>query len=194
LESFVAASQRAQAHGLRIAVEHYRRRKARGCGGVLIWQFNEPWPAISWALVDHYRQPKPAYEVVKRLFAPLLLSLDYPLRRYGPADEVPADVWIVNDLAETLADCSLVVTLHDESGQAANRFETILDVAADSALVVGNFRWPLPPGDSWQLRCQLEQGSQLLAKNKYDLAVHDGLRPTPGQRLSAKISDLVVPA
>ncbi|NIV37488.1 MAG: glycoside hydrolase family 2 protein, partial [Anaerolineae bacterium] len=81
LDDLIEASQRAQAQALQIGIEHYRRAKARGGGGVLVWQLNEPWPAISWAMIDHYRKPKTAYAVVRRLMNPVLVSLEYPLRR-----------------------------------------------------------------------------------------------------------------
>lgn len=194
LEAFVAASQRAQAHGLQIAIEHYRRRKAQGCGGVLIWQFNEPWPAISWALLGHCRNPKPSYETVKRLFTPLLVSIAYPLRRYQSGDTLNGEVWIVNDLAKVLPGCHLEVILDDGTGQALYNLARTVDVTADSAEIVGGFCWPLPPGATWRLTCQLIQDNQLLAKNEYDIAVHDDISPTLQQRLWAWLSDLVTPA
>jgi len=182
-EEFVRASQRAQAHGLQIAIEHYRRRKAQGCGGALVWQLNEPWPAISWALLDFYRRPKPAYETVKRLFNPLLVSLDYPLQQYKGGDELCADVWLLNDRHEALDGCLVEVLLWDGQGQAVERFTCILDVAADSAAIVGQVDWLLPPGGGWRVTCRLSRGGQVLTANEYDLAVHDDLQPTPGQRL-----------
>ena len=61
---------------------------------MLVWQFNEPWPAISWSLLDFCRKPKPAYEVVGRLFEPLLISVDYAPQHYDAGDEICAEVWI----------------------------------------------------------------------------------------------------
>jgi beta-mannosidase len=178
LETFVRASQRAQAHALQIAVEHYRRRKAEGGGGVLIWQLNEPWPAISWALLDHYGQPKPAYDTVKRLFAPLLVSLNYPLRRYRAGDPLDADIWLLNDRHQSLAGCEVEVMLLDGAGRLAERTSLRVDMAADM---------------SWRLACRLLQNGRSLATNEYDPAVHDGIRPTVGQRLWAWLTDLFLP-
>ena len=31
------------------------------CGGVAFWQLNEPWPAVSWAVIDRAGRPKAAY-------------------------------------------------------------------------------------------------------------------------------------
>lgn len=193
LETFVHASQRAQAHALQVAVEHYRRRKAEKGGGVLVWQLNEPWPAISWSLLDHCRQPKPAYDTVKRLFAPLLVSLDYPLRGYQARDPLNADVWVLNDRHQSLSDCQVEAMLLDEAGKVAERTSLGVNVAADSAERIGHLHWTLPPGTGWRLVCRLLQNGRTLATNEYDLAVHDGIRPAAGQRLWAWLSGLVMP-
>ncbi len=193
-EEFVQAGQRAQAHGLQIAIEHYRRRKAHGCGGVLVWQLNEPWPAISWALLDFYRRPKPAYETVRRLFSPLLISLDYPLKRYRAGDELRAEVWLLNDHHQAVANCQVEVRLYDGADQVVANATRALEVAADSAVVVDRVCWLLPPGDGWRVTCRLLQGGRELAANEYDLTAHDDIRPTPGQRLWTWLSSLIVPS
>jgi len=193
LEEFVAASQRAQAFGVQVAIEHYRRRKAQGVGGALVWQLNEPWPAISWAIVDGYRQPKPAFEVVRRLFAPVLISLDYPLRHYQAGDVLTFDVWIVNDLHEGFEACQVEVVLWDDAGRAANRSIDRVDIGADSAGPVGQASWPLPPGEGWRLTCTLFHAGQALSTNEYDLGVYDDIRPTWKQRLRTWLGNLVTP-
>ena len=190
----IEASQRAQAHALQIAVEHYRRAKAHGGGGVLIWQLNEPWPAISWALVDFYRKPKTAYKVVKRLMNPVLVSLQYPLRRYRAGDELTIGIWVVNDLHENLRDCNLEVMLCTGTGEAAAKHTLDVEIVADSASEVSGVCWTLPPGDGWRLTCRLVRDGQVLAANEYDLAVHDDIGPTLGQRLWSWLSRLVMPS
>jgi len=193
LDEFIQASQRAQAHALQIAVEHYRRAKVRGGGGVLIWQLNEPWPAISWALIDFYRQPKAAYAVVKRLMNPVLVSLHYPLRRYHTGDDLALGIWVVNDLHKDLPGCQLEVTLC-AGREASTQYSLDVDVAADSASEVGRVGWTLPPGGDWRLTCELLREGQTLAANEYDLTVYDDIGPTSGQRLWSWLSSLVVPS
>ncbi len=129
LDEFLAASQRAQALGLQIAIEHYRRRKY-ACGGCLLWQFNSPWPAVEWALIDHFRRPKPAYEVVKRLYAPVLVTLEYPPGAYEPGAPFSPTVWVVNDRNKSLPGCRLVIALETAQDAAT---ETAQDVALGTA-------------------------------------------------------------
>jgi beta-mannosidase len=194
LPAFVQASQQAQAHALQIAVEHHRRRKAHGGGGILIWQLNEPWPAISWALVDHARQPKPAYEKVKQLFTPLLISLAYPLRCFQAGDELACDVWVINDLHRALDGCEAEVMLWDDAGVLAERRYLEVDVAATSAKRAARLSWTLPPGNDWRLSCELRHDGQTLSANEYDLGIHDGIQPILSQRIWAWLSGIVVPS
>jgi beta-mannosidase len=194
LEDLIEASQRAQAYALQIAIEHYRRAKARGGGGVLIWQLNEPWPAISWALLDFYRRQKAAYSVVRRLMNPVLVSLEYPLRRYQPGDELAISIWIVNDLPTDLLSCQIEVALWVGSAQAVAKLVTDVEVEADSANEVDRACWTLPQGSNWRLTCELLHEGQVLAHNEHDLTVHDDIGPTASQRLWSLLSSLVVPS
>jgi hypothetical protein len=159
----------------------------------LVWQLNEPWPAISWSLIGFLREPKPAYEVVKRLFSPVLVSVEYSPRRFEPGDRFQAQVWIVNDLADPLAACHLETTLWTRDGQAANHRALVLDVPPSSAQVVDGLDWILPVGGDCLLACRLAREGQTLSMNDYDLSVHDDGQPAPRQRLWIWLRDLLLP-
>jgi beta-mannosidase len=194
LETFVDASQQAQAYGLQIAIEHYRRRKAQGCGGVLVWQLNEPWPAVSWSLIGFFRDPKPAYETVRRLFRPVLTSIEFRPQRYEPGGRFQGRVWIVNDLAELLHGCHLQVTLRNGEGQAVYRLDRTLDVPAGSAGVVDTVDWTLPDGRGWQVTCRLTGQGQNLSENAYDLTVYDDIQPPFTRALWGRIKNHLLQA
>jgi beta-mannosidase len=194
LESFVCASQRAQARGLQIGIEHYRRRKAQGCGGVLLWQLNEPWPAISWAIVDHARESKRAFETVKRVLSPVLISVEVPPRRYRPGDKVQASVWVVNDLASALPDAQVEINLRDGSGAAVSLLAQTVSVAAHSAEVVGWIDGTLGSEGGWSLECRLARHGEVLSWNEYDLTVHDDIPPSLRQRMWHWLTRMVMPA
>jgi len=168
VEAFVEASQRAQARGVQIAVEHARRRKYT-TSGFLVWQFNSPWPAIDWALVDYYRTPKLAYHRLAEIANPLLVSLDYPLRHYAPGGVLTADVWVINDWRREFPGCRVEVVLQD----AQRVFE--VNVKPDSAELIGSVTWTLPDGD-WPVVCRLKQGENVLSMNHYALKEYDGRR------------------
>ncbi|GJN77300.1 hypothetical protein PLIIFM63780_000790 [Purpureocillium lilacinum] len=45
--------------------------EGRKCGGVLVWQLNDCWPTMSWAVVDYHLVPKPAWHAIRRALQPL---------------------------------------------------------------------------------------------------------------------------
>ncbi len=183
LHEFVQASQRAQAEGLKIAIEHYRRRKADGAGGALVWQLNEPWPAVSWSLVDAYRTPKLAYDTVRQLFSPVLVSLDHPVRAYRPGDPFCPIVWLINDSPTEFRGCRLRVELVGNRGEVALEFEGETDLPPLSAQVAARFCWTLPRGAEWQVVASAAYRGHTLSVNRYHLADCDQIRPSLRQRL-----------
>ncbi|GAA3601499.1 glycoside hydrolase family 2 protein [Kineosporia mesophila] len=68
------AAQLNQARAIRHAVEHYRSWWPRTAGWI-VWQLNDCWPVVSWALVDSEERPKPVYFALRRANAPRALYL-----------------------------------------------------------------------------------------------------------------------
>jgi beta-mannosidase len=53
--------------GIEIAIKAQRTSKPKSYG-TLYWQFNDAWPAISWAAIDYYGRWKPLQFMAKRSF------------------------------------------------------------------------------------------------------------------------------
>ncbi|KAK7991290.1 glycoside hydrolase [Apiospora saccharicola] len=96
LEGFAHLTQVMQADAVGLAYKAWRRQwgtKGRGgrkCGGVLVWQLNDCWPTVSWAVVDYYGVPKPAYYAIKRSMRPIAVGVQRRFRDWTmrPADEL----------------------------------------------------------------------------------------------------------
>lgn len=73
-----------------------QRRAMPYCMGSLLWQLNEPYPAISWSIIDSDWQPKMVYHTVKKAFEPLSVSID----TYSSADSI--HVYFINDTEQTI--------------------------------------------------------------------------------------------
>jgi beta-mannosidase len=77
LDQYVELSMACQAEGLKFGIEHYRRRQP-STSGTLVWQFNDPWPGITWSVLDYDGVPKASYYAVKRAYTPVLASFVTP--------------------------------------------------------------------------------------------------------------------
>ncbi|MFG2040581.1 glycoside hydrolase family 2 protein [Dactylosporangium sp. NPDC048998] len=89
------ATQLVQARAVAAGVEWLRSRDR--CGGVVVWQLNDCWPAISWSAVDGAGIEKPLWHALRRAFAPRLATVQ-PVRP-GPTHDPTGDEGLVLVLA-----------------------------------------------------------------------------------------------
>ncbi len=80
MAGYAYASQLVQAEAMATALRSWRRRFGGpgryACGGALVWQLNDCWPAISWSIIDDALFPKMGYYAVRRALSPLALELE----------------------------------------------------------------------------------------------------------------------
>jgi len=107
LDEYVMLTQEAQATLMQYAIEVYRRRMFKTSGS-LIWQYDEPWPAVTFSLVDFFGRPKAAYYWVRRAYAPVM-GLFY-------AKDGKTSFWGVNDLLEA-QECEVRLRRFSHSGK-----------------------------------------------------------------------------
>ncbi|KIV79558.1 hypothetical protein PV11_07110 [Exophiala sideris] len=108
LARFTHLTQLVQADALTQIYKSWRRQWGtageRRCGGALVWQLNDCWPTMSWAVVDHYMVPKPGFYAIKRALSQLAVGVSRPFHSWtaGHADPTIAmtdrryEVWIAN--------------------------------------------------------------------------------------------------
>ncbi|WVF68284.1 hypothetical protein IAT40_003049 [Kwoniella sp. CBS 6097] len=79
MESYVYYTQIMQAECLGSAYRLWRRNfKGRGkeyTSGALVWQINDCWPCVSWAIADYYLRPKPAFFTIARELRPFTVGI-----------------------------------------------------------------------------------------------------------------------
>ncbi|KFA77082.1 hypothetical protein S40288_07967 [Stachybotrys chartarum IBT 40288] len=111
LPSFAHITQVLQAETMRYAYKNWRRMwgstGARKCGGALVWQLNDCWPTMSWAVVDYHLVKKPAFYAISRALRPLDIGIsrNCPEWTSGHADPTRIDtcvfdVWIASSVQE----------------------------------------------------------------------------------------------
>jgi beta-mannosidase len=134
LEEYVRTTQALQAEGMKYGIEHYRRQEP-WTSGALVWQLNEPWPGMTWSLVDHSLRRKQAFHAVRRSFAPVIASFE----DVGGV----LRLWAVNSTAQS-ASLRLAVRLERADGTVLLQDEAAGSVPAHGAAVL----WSLPASAS----------------------------------------------
>ncbi len=77
-----------QARAVEIGLKHFRSQY-ESCSGSILWQFNDMWPAISWAVLDHTGFRKLAWHAMKAAYRPRTLIV-------GRVDQ-GAQITLLND-------------------------------------------------------------------------------------------------
>lgn len=108
LAKFTHLTQLLQADALAFAYRSWRRQWGtpgrRQCGGVLVWQLNDCWPTMSWAVVDYYRVKKPGFYAIKRALSPVAVGVTRPFHPWtgGHVDPTIAltdgryEIWVAS--------------------------------------------------------------------------------------------------
>jgi beta-mannosidase len=141
LSGYVYATQFVQGEAMRYAYSWFRRRWGvsgkRGVGGALVWQLNDCWPVTSWAIVDSFGIPKPAYYTIKRELEPVTLGLW--------RTENVCEIWVTNS-EEGLRTGTLELRAYDFEGKEIAHEKRQVTVNPNSTTELGN--WAVFDGSS----------------------------------------------
>lgn len=119
LEEFVKNSQEYQYKLLKLAVESYRRDPRMT--GIFQFMFMDPWPSITWSVIDYWRNPKKGYKALQIGFQPVLIALLHGRDRFveGARDAfLLEEIEIVNDLHRDFPCAVVHVWLENEKGKS----------------------------------------------------------------------------
>ena len=175
LEDFVRKAQFSQAMTYQYNVEHSRWQMYRN-SGVLVWQFNEPWPSICWSMVDYFGVPKPVYYYFKRASEPVALVADY-LKYHFKAGQ-GFDVWlkIINENRRPLKGLKLHAQLRNGDGKIFAKWEKTANIGPDT--VINNIitcHWNIPrnhPDNILYLNCSVtDSDGRDIHRNIYPFGV-----------------------
>ncbi len=109
LPSYTHLTQVVQADTMYAAYKTWRREwgkeGSRKCGGVLVWQLNDCWPTMSWAVVDYYLLKKPGYYAISRALKPIAVGISTAYRDWTSGHADPRglttyekfDLWVVSN-------------------------------------------------------------------------------------------------
>ena len=166
------ATGRYQAELVRRHVEALRRLKYRPTGGFAVAVLADARPAVSTALLDHERRPKPAYQALREACRPVIVVADRLPAAVSPGEALALDVHVVSDLRQAVTGARVDARLSWADGEHHWRF--VGDVPADACVRVGTMQLvtPLAPGPlALDLRLALPSGDEVA--NRYESAVVD---------------------
>ena len=180
VDEIIARTQHYQARTLQFSTEVYRRKKRERVQGVIPFMLVDPWPCVSWSVVDHLRRPKPGYDALARAMQPVLPSIECDGDLFGTDERATFGVWWINDRAISYRGAVLSWRLVDSDGMvidSASRTVHLLPDAARRVMQAGPF--DLPAGQ-YALETSIEHGGAVLGTNRWDFATVD--RPLDGAR------------
>lgn len=133
LEKFVYLSQLTQARAVKLYAEHLRANNDIN-RGVMFWQFNEPFPAISWSAIDHFGRKKALYYYSKKFFNPIMPCICLDIIQDGDTMEYGLNgisVVVVNDSSKGLT-AQLHCKLISMQGDIIDTFGLPVSVSANT--------------------------------------------------------------
>lgn len=165
LDEFIANSQSYQGTLIQYATECYRRLKYSRVTGIIQFDFIDPWPSVTWSVVDYWRTPKPAYNSLRRSMQPVLPCFQLP----GIIEAWKANMvsfCVVNDLQQVLPGCTCLWRLEGNLGDIASA-SFPLTIPADSVSREVKITLPsLMPGQ-YKLSVNIMLERDLLGENWY---------------------------
>lgn len=175
LEGLIQNSQEYQYRLLKFAIESYRRD--RRMTGLFQFMFMDPWPAITWSVVDYWRQPKRGYRALQMALQPVLVVFTYGQDRFEQGSRKASlfhEITIVNDLNQAFFGAELQLLLEGPQGELVTEEAHAVNVPPTGMVRVitpkmREGRWRIPkeatPG-RYILQARLSNGDRVISKNE----------------------------
>jgi len=169
LAGFISNSQEYQQQLIRFATECYRRAKYTKVTGLFQFDFTDPWPSVTWSVLDYWRSPKPAYDALRLCMQPVLPCFLLP-ENIVPGKAALISFCVVNDFDHSFPNATCDWRLESGMGDiAAASFP--MDIPADGVSAETKLTLPsLIPGE-YKLFAYLTSGGKIIGENFYDLTV-----------------------
>jgi len=164
INEFIKNSQEYQSILIKNAIERYRSQKFTQISGIFHFLLTEPWPCISYSVVDYFRNPKKGYWALKEVLQPLLMIYFPERQSFTISDSIRGMFYLVNDYPYGFKNATLQITLGKSKYPAKK-----INIEPNSCIVANKFVYPLP------LKKNLKEG-------KYNLKIE--LKDSKGKPIS----------
>lgn len=176
LDQFIANSQAYQSYLTQYATECYRRAKydalepgssTRKITGLFQFDFSDPWPAVTWSVVDYWRTPKPAFDALRRSMQPVLPCFRLP-ENMEAGRAIPISFCVVNDLVQGFPSATCEWRLAGGMGDVASAAFPV-DIPADGVSAVTKITLPSLGAGKYKLSVTIVFANKILGENWYEL-------------------------
>jgi beta-mannosidase len=137
------AAQLVQARAVEVGLKHFRSQY-QTCSGSILWQYNDMWPAISWAVLDSSSSRKLSWYAMREAYRPRVLHFSGVNRSLILINDTSDDwsetlkVWLVSKDGHVLESTSRSTSLASRSQSnfaLSDLFEANNILATDGYLV-----------------------------------------------------------
>jgi len=130
------AAQLVQARAVEVGLKHFRSQYET-CSGSVLWQYNDMWPAISWAVLDSASSRKLSWYAMREAYRPRVLHFSGVERKLilindtSQAWNQTLKVWLVSQDGHVLESASRDVSLdaRSQSSFALGELFALSDIA-----------------------------------------------------------------
>jgi hypothetical protein len=169
LEEFIANSQAYQSFLIQYATECYRRAKYTNVTGLIQFDFCDPWPAVTWSVVDYWRIPKPAFDALRRSMQPVLPCFKLP-EKMDPGKAIQVSFCVVNDLLRASPNAICKWWLEGGMGDIASATFPV-DIPTDSISTETKLTLPSLGTGRYKLSVEVSANGKILGENQYELKI-----------------------
>jgi beta-mannosidase len=170
IEEFIVNSQDYQSKLIKFAIERYRSQKFIQVSGIFHFLLTDPWPCISYSVLDYYRVPKKGYFALKDAFQPLLMIYFPERASFTIGDSIRGMFYLINDYPYGFKNA----TMHISIGR--HKFPTRkINIRPNSRIVANNIVYPLPLSKkfkegkyNFKIQIKSSQG-KVISENNYSI-------------------------
>jgi beta-mannosidase len=168
LDEFIASSHSYQNNIIQYATENYRRAKFAPVSGIFQFDLTDPWPAITWSVLDYWRRPKPSFDVLRRSMQPVLPTFDLPLY-VEIGRKIRTHLMVVNDVTEAFLGTTISWTVNYGKKRITDG-EWQLDVPANAVSESKPVTWWFKKRGDYCVTVSIRSADgKLLGENVYEV-------------------------
>lgn len=167
IQEFIKNSQNYQAKLLKLAIEQYRAHKFTEISGLFQFMLVDPWPCISYSVLDYFRKPKKGYRTLKEVYQPVLLIYHQEKKVYTIGDKLKGMFYLVNDYPYGFRNVNLKMKLGNYSYPAKK-----INIPPNCCISANKLVYPLPlpkkikPG-AYKFILTLSKNKRIISENTY---------------------------